>query len=147
MPSLLAEFVRIPVRLHHNSVTGDEIALEDVPCERILYLLLDEPLQRPRTVERVVAVGGESVLRRLGQREGQLAAGEPIWHRSPARFVACATRRYRAVGVTRSTTKNSTDRRAGTKSSPSWSRSAARTASAVGRWALPSFNGARSRKR
>src|SRR5690606_17842711 len=69
----LAELEPVRRRLDADRVAGPEIAAQDPLRERVLELLLDRPLQRPRAVDRVVARLGEPVERRLVELEPDIA--------------------------------------------------------------------------
>ena len=65
-----------PVILTVDAV-GD-LAGEDLVGERVLHLALDDALQRPRAVDRVVALLGEPGPRRLVEVERDLAVVEEL---------------------------------------------------------------------
>ena len=52
---------------------GDELAGEDLQRQRVLQVPLDGPLERPRAVDRVVAVLGEELARLGGELERRAA--------------------------------------------------------------------------
>ena len=55
-----------------------ELALQHAHRERIQHAPLDDALQRPRAVDRIVALGDEHILRAIGQLDVDLAILEPL---------------------------------------------------------------------
>src|ERR1700727_544060 len=76
-------------RVDLDRVAGREATLEDGHRQRVDQTLLDDSLQRPRAVGRVVAEVAEQRLRRVGQ----LDLDPPLAHaREPSRHLASADR-------------------------------------------------------
>src|SRR6185503_7937852 len=73
----LHESERVTLGDDADDVAGAEIAAQDTLRERILQLLLNRALQRPRPVDGVEAGLREPIARRGIQRELDLAFGEP----------------------------------------------------------------------
>src|SRR5262245_34319222 len=64
------------VHRHPNAVAGTELALEDRLRQRVLDLLLDGPLQRPGTVDRVETGLAQELRGLVVQRELHVALEE-----------------------------------------------------------------------
>src|SRR5207247_6970750 len=60
-----------------NRVAGGEIAGEDLPSQRILDLLLDCALERPRAIDRIESDLGDGVERFERNIESDVELGKP----------------------------------------------------------------------
>src|SRR6188508_3884812 len=73
----LHESERVALDDDADDVAGAEIAAQDTLCERILQLLLNRPLQRPRPVDGIETGLRKPVARSRIEDEADVALGEP----------------------------------------------------------------------
>src|SRR5262245_48566037 len=73
----LHESERVALDDDADHVAGAEIAAQDTLCERILQLLLNRALQRPRPVDRIEARLREAIACGGVEHEADLPLGEP----------------------------------------------------------------------
>src|SRR4051812_4981565 len=64
--------------IHYDAVALPEVPLEHPQREWVEHAALDRPLQRSRPVHRVVTLGDDQALGRLGQLDVDLAIFEPL---------------------------------------------------------------------
>src|SRR5687767_12131776 len=73
----LHESERVSLDDDADHVAGAEIAAQDTLCERILQLLLNRTLQRPRSIDGIETRLRETIARRRIEHETDLALAEP----------------------------------------------------------------------
>src|ERR1035441_9681108 len=75
--ALLLEYQAIALDFGDHPVAGDEIAAQDLLCQRILDLRLDGALQRPRPKDGIEARFADSVPRGILEPQLDIALGQP----------------------------------------------------------------------
>src|SRR6266567_3214947 len=68
------------LRIHHNVVSVENLAVEDLQRQRVLNKFLDCPLQGPRSEVRIVAFGEEQLACRVSKFERYFAISQQASH-------------------------------------------------------------------
>src|SRR5580704_10296398 len=76
LSDLEGELLGLEVRIDLHVVAMQHFAIEDLQRQRILYQLLDGPLERTRAVVHVVTLGKDQLLRRRSNVQCDLAVGQ-----------------------------------------------------------------------